>query len=195
MTALLDSSWFYWAIGVAVGLPVGLILLTEWQHVLVRRQSILARPVSLLRNYLASAGCVAVVAGQGHRGVGRGDVGARGGHRVRLRRAGDAAVRAERDGLPGRARGQLAQTDADHLHRRGPLRADRARPGGDLLLYLGRQRRRSVHRAGNQHRCSGPGVAELRRADHLRPAVAVRAAVPARRLARHPDGARAGWSR
>jgi hypothetical protein len=37
MTALLDSSWFYWAIGVAVGLPVGLILLTEWQHVLVRR--------------------------------------------------------------------------------------------------------------------------------------------------------------
>ena len=52
MTALLDSSWFYWAIGVAVGLPVGLILLTEWQHVLVRRQSILARPVSLLRNYL-----------------------------------------------------------------------------------------------------------------------------------------------
>ena len=52
MTALLDSSWFYWAIGVAVGLPVGLILLTEWQHVLVRGQSILARPVSLLRNYL-----------------------------------------------------------------------------------------------------------------------------------------------
>jgi len=52
MTALLDSSWFYWAIGVAIGLPVGLILLTEWQHVLVRRQSILARPVSLLRNYL-----------------------------------------------------------------------------------------------------------------------------------------------
>ena len=52
MTDLLDSSWFYWAIGVAVGLPVGLILLTEWQHVLVRRQSILARPVSLLRNYL-----------------------------------------------------------------------------------------------------------------------------------------------
>ena len=43
MTALLDSSWFYWAIGVAVGLPVGLILLTEWQHVLVRGQSILTR--------------------------------------------------------------------------------------------------------------------------------------------------------
>jgi small-conductance mechanosensitive channel len=52
VTDVLASSWFYWAIGLAIGLPVGLILLTEWQHVLVRRQSILVRPVSLLRNYL-----------------------------------------------------------------------------------------------------------------------------------------------
>ena len=52
MTGLFASSWFYWAITVAIGLPVGLILLTEWQYVLVRRRSILARPVGLMRNYL-----------------------------------------------------------------------------------------------------------------------------------------------
>ncbi len=46
------SSWFYWAIGIAVGFPVGLIFLTELHHTLVRRNSRLARPVSLLRNYL-----------------------------------------------------------------------------------------------------------------------------------------------
>jgi small-conductance mechanosensitive channel len=46
------SSWFYWAVGIAVGLPVGLILLTELQHALVRRKSPLARQVSLLRNFL-----------------------------------------------------------------------------------------------------------------------------------------------
>lgn len=49
---MLSASWFYWAVGVAVGLPVGLILLTELHQGLVRRQSYLAGPVSLLRNYL-----------------------------------------------------------------------------------------------------------------------------------------------
>jgi small-conductance mechanosensitive channel/CRP-like cAMP-binding protein len=49
---LFHSAWFYWAIAVAVGLPVGLILLTEWQSALVRRKSGLARPVGLLRTYL-----------------------------------------------------------------------------------------------------------------------------------------------
>ena len=52
MNDVLTSSWFYWAVGVAVGLPIGLILLTEWQQALARRKSILAKPVSLLRNYL-----------------------------------------------------------------------------------------------------------------------------------------------
>jgi small-conductance mechanosensitive channel len=42
----------YWAIGLAVGLPVALIGLTEWQQLLARRQSALARPVNLLRSYL-----------------------------------------------------------------------------------------------------------------------------------------------
>ncbi|MCV7259860.1 mechanosensitive ion channel domain-containing protein [Mycobacterium shimoidei] len=55
---MFDSPWFYWAVGVAVGLPVGLIVLTEWHHALVRRQSYLARPVNLLRNYLLPLGAL-----------------------------------------------------------------------------------------------------------------------------------------
>jgi small-conductance mechanosensitive channel len=48
----LDGAWLYWAIGVAVGFPAALILLTELHDALVRRNSIMARPVQLLRNYL-----------------------------------------------------------------------------------------------------------------------------------------------
>jgi small-conductance mechanosensitive channel len=46
------SSWFYWAVGVAVGFPLVLIVLTELHQTLVRRNSRLARQVGLLRNYL-----------------------------------------------------------------------------------------------------------------------------------------------
>jgi len=53
-----NSSWFYWAVGVAVGLPMGLIGLTECHRTLVRRQSYLARPVDLLRNYLLPLGAL-----------------------------------------------------------------------------------------------------------------------------------------
>ena len=55
---LLDSSWFYWAIGIAVGLPGALISLTELQDLLVRRNSRLARQVGLLRNYLLPLGAL-----------------------------------------------------------------------------------------------------------------------------------------
>jgi small-conductance mechanosensitive channel len=55
---ILDSSWFYWAVGVAAGLPIGLIVLTEWHRTLVRRSSVLARPVALLRNYLLPLGAL-----------------------------------------------------------------------------------------------------------------------------------------
>jgi small-conductance mechanosensitive channel len=61
MANVFSASWFYWAVGVAVGLPVGLVLLTEWHHSLVRRQSFLARPVSLLRNYLLPVGALLVL--------------------------------------------------------------------------------------------------------------------------------------
>jgi small-conductance mechanosensitive channel len=53
-----DDPWFYWAIGIAIGLPVGLILLTELHDLLVRRNSSLARQVSLLRNYLLPLGAL-----------------------------------------------------------------------------------------------------------------------------------------
>jgi hypothetical protein len=58
MNNVLTSSWFYWAVGVAIGLPVALIALTEWQRALERRKSFLARPVSLLRNYLLPVGAL-----------------------------------------------------------------------------------------------------------------------------------------
>lgn len=39
MAGVFASSWFHWAVGIAVGLPVALILLTEWQQVLRRREA------------------------------------------------------------------------------------------------------------------------------------------------------------
>lgn len=50
--------WFYWALTVAVGLPVGLVLLTEWHQALVRQRSFLTRPVGLIRNYLLPLGAL-----------------------------------------------------------------------------------------------------------------------------------------
>ncbi|SON61584.1 putative MscS family protein YkuT [Mycobacterium simulans] len=55
---IFHSSWFYWAVGIAVGLPIGLIVLTELHRMLVRRNSHLARQVSLLRNYLLPLGAL-----------------------------------------------------------------------------------------------------------------------------------------
>jgi small-conductance mechanosensitive channel len=49
---IVDADWFYWAVGLTVGLPFTLISLTELHHALERRQSALARPVNLLRSYL-----------------------------------------------------------------------------------------------------------------------------------------------
>ncbi|MEB4209626.1 mechanosensitive ion channel family protein [Mycobacterium sp. 94-17] len=55
---LFSSTWFYWAIGIAVGLPLGLIALTELQDALRRRNSPLARQVGLVRNYLLPLGAL-----------------------------------------------------------------------------------------------------------------------------------------
>lgn len=52
MGSVLSSGWFYWAIGIAVGVPLALVLLTELQRSLQRRQSFLVKPVGILRNYL-----------------------------------------------------------------------------------------------------------------------------------------------
>lgn len=55
---IFGASWFYWAIGIAIGLPVGMILLTELHDALLRRHSPLARQVALLRNYLLPLGAL-----------------------------------------------------------------------------------------------------------------------------------------
>lgn len=60
--SLLSAPWFYWSIIVAVGLPVTLVVLTEVQHSLSRRGSYLARPVGLLRTYIAPLGAVLLLA-------------------------------------------------------------------------------------------------------------------------------------
>jgi small-conductance mechanosensitive channel len=52
VTSIVDSSWFYWAIGVAIALPIGLVILTEVRATLTRRGSTLAKPIGLVRNYI-----------------------------------------------------------------------------------------------------------------------------------------------
>src|SRR5690349_5925803 len=61
MTELLDSPWFYWAVGVAIGFPVCLVLLTELQNALRRRDSSLARPVHLVRAYILPLGALLIL--------------------------------------------------------------------------------------------------------------------------------------
>lgn len=61
MSAVLAQPWLFWALGVAVGLPLGLILLTEVQQALTRRGSALARPVALTRTYLLPLGALLVL--------------------------------------------------------------------------------------------------------------------------------------
>lgn len=56
-----DPLWAYWAIGLAIGLPLLLISLTEWQQFLVRRESALARPIELLRSYLVPLAALLVL--------------------------------------------------------------------------------------------------------------------------------------
>jgi small-conductance mechanosensitive channel len=58
VNSVLDAPWFYWAVGVAVGFPIALVVLTEIHNALVRRRSVLARPVHLLRNYILPLGAL-----------------------------------------------------------------------------------------------------------------------------------------
>ncbi len=61
MTTSWEASWFAWAIVVAIGLPVALVILTEVRAALRRRGSALARPVSVVRNYLLPLGALLLV--------------------------------------------------------------------------------------------------------------------------------------
>ena len=58
---MFTAPWFYWSIIIAVGLPTILVLLTELQHGLERRGSILSRPVGLLRNYIVPLGALVLL--------------------------------------------------------------------------------------------------------------------------------------
>ena len=61
MTSVLNAPWFYWAVGVAVGFPVALVMLTELHNALRRRNSALARPVHLVRNYILPLGALLIL--------------------------------------------------------------------------------------------------------------------------------------
>jgi hypothetical protein len=61
MTELFQNSWFVWTVGVAVGLPVLLVLLTEVQNSLLRRGSPFVRPVALIRNYILPLGALLIL--------------------------------------------------------------------------------------------------------------------------------------
>lgn len=58
MSSVLDAQWFYWAVGVAVGFPIALVMLTELHNALRRRNSAMARPVHLLRTYILPLGAL-----------------------------------------------------------------------------------------------------------------------------------------
>jgi len=59
--SVFEGPWFYWAVGVAVGFPLALDVLTELHSALLRRHSALARPVHLLRNYILPLGALLVL--------------------------------------------------------------------------------------------------------------------------------------
>ena len=61
MSTVFDSPWFYWAVGVAVGFPVCLVILTEVHNALLRRGNALARPVHLVRNYILPLGALLIL--------------------------------------------------------------------------------------------------------------------------------------
>jgi small-conductance mechanosensitive channel len=58
MMRVFHFPWFYWAAGIAIGLPIAMIVLTELHDALRRRNSHLARQVNLLRNYLLPLGAL-----------------------------------------------------------------------------------------------------------------------------------------
>ncbi|KUI05640.1 cyclic nucleotide-binding domain-containing protein [Mycobacterium sp. IS-3022] len=58
MNGVLSAPWFWWALVIAVGLPLALVCLTELHNALARRRSYLARPVNLIRNYVLPLGAL-----------------------------------------------------------------------------------------------------------------------------------------
>lgn len=61
-----NQSWFWPSVIVIVGLPLVLLVLTEWREALLRRGSPAARIVLLLRNYVAPTAALLVLLSQTH---------------------------------------------------------------------------------------------------------------------------------
>jgi len=55
VTAITAQPWFWPALTVVVGLPLALVVLNEVHGVLVRRNSVFAKPIALLRNWVLPA--------------------------------------------------------------------------------------------------------------------------------------------
>ncbi|TKV60731.1 mechanosensitive ion channel [Nakamurella flava] len=55
MTGLTDQPWFWWTVGIVVGLPIALFVLSELLTALQRTGSPLAKPVALVRNWVVPA--------------------------------------------------------------------------------------------------------------------------------------------
>lgn len=58
MTQVWQEAWFPWAVALAVGVPVLLIVLTEVLGALNRRKHAAVKPIRLLRNYVVPVGAV-----------------------------------------------------------------------------------------------------------------------------------------
>ena len=65
MNEITGAPWFAWAVGISVGLPLTIVLLTELRNALVRRGSTLARAVGLLRNYILPLGALLLLPASG----------------------------------------------------------------------------------------------------------------------------------
>ena len=64
MTAFWLQPWFWPAVGVVIGLPVVLLVLTEVQSMLERRGSRASRIIVLLRNYVVPVGALLLLMSQ-----------------------------------------------------------------------------------------------------------------------------------
>lgn len=64
MTEIWNEPWFWPAVGVVIGVPIALLLLTEFQSWLERRGSRSARIVSLIKNYVVPLGALLVLLSQ-----------------------------------------------------------------------------------------------------------------------------------
>jgi small-conductance mechanosensitive channel len=64
MTEIWNEPWFWPAVGVVLGVPIALLVLTEIQSALERRGSRAARIISLIKNYVVPVGALLVLLAQ-----------------------------------------------------------------------------------------------------------------------------------